>query len=116
MRDPFELEKRIIRLHTLNIDLIGSLLRIFEIEIVYPLIVIYLTRVLPCFIHRFRDEYSLPFRKLEVDITELWRLMSDTRTVSICDEVCMVDLMIFLPMFLVVVLWKWWDISKSDEF
>lgn len=115
MRDPFELEERIICLHTLDIDLIGSLLRIFEIKIVCPLIVEYLARISSGFIHRLGDIYPFFFRELEVDISELWSLMPNTCTVGIRDEVSMVYLMIFLTIFLVIILWKWWDISESDE-
>ncbi len=86
-----------------------------EVEIVHTLIVEYLTRIPTCFIHSFRDEYPFSLRELEIDITELWCLMPDTRTISIRDEVCMVDLMILLPVFLIVILWKWWNISESDE-
>ena len=42
--------------------------------------------------------------------------MSDTSTISIRDEVRMVDLMIFLSMFLIIILWKWGDIPEPDEF
>ena len=41
--------------------------------------------------------------------------MPDTRTVSVGDEVRMIDFVIFLSMFLVIVLWKRWHIGKSDE-
>ena len=41
--------------------------------------------------------------------------MSDTRTIGICDEVCVIDFMIFLSMFLIIVYWKWGDIPESDE-
>lgn len=41
--------------------------------------------------------------------------MSDTCTVSISDEVCMVDLVILVSVLLIIILRKWWDISESDE-
>lgn len=72
--------------------------------------------VLPCFVHRFGDKYPLFFCELEVDITELWSFMSDPRTIGIGDKVCMVDFVIFLTIFLIIILWKWWCISESDEF
>ena len=115
MCDPFEFEKCTVCLHAFDIDLISSILRILKVEIVRTFIIKYLSCVFPCFIHRFRDMYPFLLRKLEVDITELWSLMPDTRTVSICDEVCMVYLMVFLSMLLIIILWKWWNISESDE-
>jgi len=42
--------------------------------------------------------------------------MSDTCTICISDEVCMVDLMILVSKLLMIILWKWWYISESDEF
>ena len=97
--DTFELEERIIRLHTFDIDLIRSFFWCFEIEVMRPFVVKYLGRVLPCLIHRFRDKNSFFFRELEVDITELRSLMSDPGTISICDEISMIDLMVLASSF-----------------
>lgn len=58
---------------------------------------------------------SFFFRELEVDLTELWSLVSDTRTVSVGNEICVIDLVILVPVFLIIILWKWWHISESDE-
>ena len=75
----------------------------------------YLSRIPTSIIHRMRDVDSLLFRQLEVDLTELWSLMSDTRTIRVCDEVCVIDLVILVSIFLIIILWKWWHISESDE-
>ncbi len=115
MRDPLELEECIICLHSLDIDPIGSFLRILEIEIVSSLIIIDLSRIPPCIIHCMGDMDSFFFPELEVDLTELWCLMSDTCTVGVSDEVRMVDFVILVSIFPVIVLWKWWNISESDE-
>jgi hypothetical protein len=52
---------------------------------------------------------------LEVDLTELWSLVSDTCTIGVRDEVCMIDLVILVSVFLIIIFWKWWHISESDE-
>ncbi len=79
------------------------------------LIVVNLIRIPTSVIHRMRDVDPFFFRELEVDLTELWSLVSDTRTVGIRDEVCMVDLVILISVLLIIILWKWWHISESDE-
>ena len=79
------------------------------------LIVVNLSRISTSIVHRMRDMDAFFFRELEVDLTELWSLVSDTRTVGIRDEVCMVDLVILVSVLLIIILWKWWHISESDE-
>lgn len=115
MRDSLEFEECIIGLHTLDIDLVGTIFWVFEIEVVSSLIVVDLIRISTSIIHRMRDVDSFFFRELEVDLTELRSLVSYTCTVRIRDEVCMIDLMVLVSVLLIIILWKWWHISESDE-
>ena len=115
MRDTLKFEESIIRLHTFDIDLVRSIFWILQIEIVSSFKIENLSRISTSIVHRMRDVNAFFFRQLEVDLTELWSLMSDTCTVCIRDEVCMVDLVILVSVFLIIILWKWWYISESNE-
>ena len=74
-----------------------------------------LSRISTCFIHRIRDMDAFFFRELEVNLTELWSLVSDTRTICIGDEVSMVYLMIFVTVFLIIILRKWWKLEPPFQ-
>ena len=115
MRDTLQLEECIVCFHTFDIDLIPTVLRILQIEIVSSFKIENLGRIPTSIIHRMRYVDSLLFCQLEVDLTELWSLVSDTSTIGVGDEVCMVYLMILVSVFLIIILWKWWHISESDE-
>jgi hypothetical protein len=115
MCDPLQFEESIIGFHAFDIDLVRTILRSIEIEIMSSLIVMDLIRISTSIVHRMRDVDSFFFRELKVDLTELWSLVPDTRTIGVRDEVCMIDLVILVSVLLIIILWKRWDISESDE-
>jgi hypothetical protein len=41
--------------------------------------------------------------------------MTDTSTIGVSDKVGVIDTVILLSIFPVIVLWKWWDIGKSNQ-